>query len=251
MAGTEGAAAAGAWQEATIEQIVDETPTVKSFVLRPRAWRPFLPGQHVDVRLTAGDGYQARRSYSIASAPDVPGTLQLAVERLDHGEVSPFFHEVAVVGDAIELRHAPAEHFAWRPEPGGTVLLVGGGSGVAPLMSMVRHRAYVPGAGRMVLLYSARTWADVIFRDELLAQPGAQRGLDVVLCLTREPPRRPGDQPRRIDAEIIADVLGRFPAPPDVTFVCGANRFVGSVAELLVAQGLDAPSIRTERFGGT
>ena len=238
------------WQEATIERITDETPTVKRFVLRPQRWQPFLPGQHVDVRLTASDGYRAHRSYSIASAPGTRGTVELAVERLDDGEVSPFFHQVAAVGDTIEVRFAPAEHFVWRPGPGEDVLLVAGGSGVAPLMAMLRHRASVAGAGRMLLLYSARTREDVIFRDELRAQEAAQSGLDVVLCLTRGAPWRPGDHGRRVDAAIVDGVLARFPRAPAITFVCGSNRFVASVTDLLVDRGLPAPSIRTERFGG-
>ncbi|MGQ0649785.1 MAG: ferredoxin reductase [Gemmatimonadaceae bacterium] len=238
------------WQEAVIEEVADETPTVKSFVLRPRLWHPFLPGQHVDVRLTAPDGYQARRSYSVTSDPERSGVFQLAVERLEEGEVSPFFHDVAQVGDTVEVRRAFAEHFAWQPEPGRAVLLIGGGSGVAPLMSMVRHRAHARHAGPMVLLYSARTWDDVIFREELLAQERSQPDLRVVLCLTRAAPQRPTDHARRIDAEILRGVLSSLPEAPHLTFVCGANPFVGTVADLLVGLGLPPSTIRTERFGG-
>lgn len=228
------------WQDAVIEQIVRETPTVKSFLLRPRVWVPFLPGQHVDVRLTAPDGYQARRSYSIASAPENTGVFQLVVEELDNGEVSPFFHEIAQPGDVIEVLRAGAEHFVWRPAAGEVVLLVGGGSGVAPLMSMLRHRRHVPDAGPMLLLYSARTWDDVIFRDELLALEREQEGLYFVMCLTRATPQRWSDFGRRIDAGVIAEVLGMLPGAPGQTFVCGANRFVGPVADLLLARGLPA-----------
>lgn len=238
------------WQEAVIERISRETPTVKSFVLRPRLWVPFIPGQHVDVRLTAPDGYQARRSYSITSAPEDAGTFRLAVEQLHDGEVSPFFHEVAQPGDVVEVLRAGAEHFVWRPSPTESVLLVGGGSGVAPLMSMLRHRRHTPAAGPMLLLYSARTWDDVIFREELLEQERQQEALRVVFCLTRAAPPRPGDFGRRIDRDIIRDVLAILPDPPGQTFVCGANRFVGPVADLLLAQGLPANTIRTERFGG-
>lgn len=239
------------WQEAVIERIDLQTPTVRSFVLRPRTWRAFLPGQHVDVRLTAADGYQARRSYSISSAPETDGTIELVIERLDDGEVSPFFHEIAAIGDAIEVRGPFTEHFVWRSEIPGPVLLAGGGSGVAPLMSMVRHRAQVRDAAPMVLLYSARTWADVIFRDELLAQEGTQSGLRVVFCLTRDNVRRPGDYGRRIDPAILSGVLALLKDPPSVAFVCGADGFVGTVAAHLVTLGVSPLSIRTERFGGS
>jgi ferredoxin-NADP reductase len=238
------------WRAATIERIVVQTPTVKSFVLRPRAWRPFLPGQHIDVRLTASDGYAARRSYSITSAPESQGVFELAVERLDHGEVSPYFHEVAAVGDAIEVDGPFTEHFVWRSTTDGAVLLVGGGSGVAPFVSMVRHRATLTDPPPMVLLYSARTWDDVIYRDELLRHAAEQSGLRVVLCLTRDAPRRPGDYGRRIDAAIVTDVLAAMPEPPRLTFVCGANPFVETVTMHLVALGTAPETIRTERYGG-
>lgn len=239
------------WQEATIERIVVETPTVKSFVLRPRVWRPLLPGQHVDVQLSAPDGYQARRSYSVTSPPETADTFELAVEFLDDGEVSAYFHRVAQVGDSIEIRGAFAEHFVWRSELPGDVLLIGGGSGIAPLVSMVRHRAHVASASTMVLLYSARTWNDVIYRDELLALERAQRGLRVIFCLTRDSLQRPTDYGRRIDARLLRDVMSTSPTLPAVTFVCGANGFVGTVADLLVGLGLPVSSIRTERFGGS
>lgn len=239
-----------AWQEATIERNDVLTPRVRRVLLRPHHWRPFLPGQHIDVRLTAPDGYQARRSYSVASAPETAGTLELAVERLEDGEVSPWFHEFAQRGDTIEIRGPFAEHFVWRAEPGVPVLLVGGGSGVAPLMSMVRHRAHVAMPPPMVLLYSARTWDDVIFRDELLAHEDAQRGLRVVLCLTRDTPRRPADVGRRIDRELLAGIVGDAGAWPHLTYVCGTNGFVGVVADHLVALGVRPATIRTERFGG-
>jgi ferredoxin-NADP reductase len=239
------------WQEAVIERIAYETPTVRGFVLRPRAWRPFLPGQHVDIRLTAPDGYRALRSYSVSSAPETRGTIELTIERLDDGEVSPYFHEVAQVGDTVELRGPFTEHFVWRSEGSGPVLLAGGGSGVAPLMSMVRHRAHVPNPAPMALVYSARTWADVIFREELLAQEGAQSGLRVVFCLTRDAAHRPGDYTRRIDAAILTDTMASLGGPPSLTFVCGANRFVETVADALVALGIPPSTIRTERYGGS
>ena len=165
------------WQEATIAGIAYDTPRVKSFLFATPAPISFRAGQHVDVRLTAPDGYQAERSYSIASAPERADGIELAIERLDDGEVSPFFHEVAEIGDAIELRGPIGGHFVWSVEDGGPLLLLGGGSGVVPLMSMLRHRAARGSDVPALLLFSARTWEDVIFRDELIAMHDRQRRL--------------------------------------------------------------------------
>jgi ferredoxin-NADP reductase len=252
--------ARSAWQPATIEAIMRQTPTVKSVLLRPRDWRLFLPGQHVDVRLTAGDGYQARRSYSITTGPALTSSLEIAVELLPDGEVSSWFHEVARVGDTIEVSGPFAEHFVWRAEPEQSVLLIGGGSGVAPFMSMVRHRAFVAHAPPMTLLYSARSWSDVIYRRELLIEAQAQRGLRIAFALTRDAGSAPdsasndhgraADYDRRIDERIIAAELAHFDGTPAATFICGSNRFVSRVAELLVSAGVAPSSIRTERYGG-
>ena len=155
------------WQDAVVTSVVDQTPAAKSFFLKPPQWRGFIAGQHVDVRLTAPDGYQAERSYSIGSAPG-GDTIELTVEKLDDGEVSPFFHDVVQQGDTIEMRGPIGGHFNWRPEDGAPILLIGGGSGVVPLVSMLRHRAAVAPQVRMVLVYSARRFDEVIFRDELM-----------------------------------------------------------------------------------
>ena len=157
------------WQEATIKAIASDTPRVKSFLFAPASPISFRAGQHVDLRLTAPDGYQAERSYSIASAPERTDGIELAIERLDDGEVSPFFHDVAEIGDPIELRGPIGGHFVWSVEDGGPLLLLGGGSGVVPLMSMLRHREARGSNIPALLLFSARTWDDVIFRDELIA----------------------------------------------------------------------------------
>lgn len=242
------------WQEAVIEKIEVATPTVKTFVLRPTVMHAFLPGQHVDVRLTAPDGYEAHRSYSVASAPDSSGTIELAIEELQTGEVSPYFHEIAVVGDTVEIRGPFAKHFVWRPTVNGNVLLVGGGSGVAPLMSMVRHRARVADAPPMTLLYSARSWDDVIFRDELLSHEERQTGLRIFFCITRDltgrPTGRMADYTRRIDEAMVRDVVRRIGGAPDTCFVCGNNGFVGTVADALVEIGIAADAVKTERYGG-
>ncbi|MEP6833720.1 MAG: ferredoxin reductase [Gemmatimonas sp.] len=252
---TEGASSLNVWQDAVIEQIEFATPSVKTFVLRPTVLHPFLPGQHIDVRLTAPDGYEAQRSYSVASAPDSSGTIQLAIEVLKRGEVSPYFHEVAIVGDVIEVRGPFTTHFVWRPESDGAVLLIGGGSGVAPLMSMVRHRARVVDAPSMTLLYSARSWDEVIFREELLQHEQQQSGLRVLFCITRDisnaPPTRAADYVRRIDGAIVRDVIGTMPHNPPTCFVCGNNGFVGTVADALVDGGIPAHDVKTERYGGS
>ena len=242
------------WQEAVIEQIEVATPSVKTFVLRPQTLHPFSPGQHIDVRLTAPDGYEAHRSYSIASAPDDSGTFQLAIEVLKRGEVSPYFHDVAQRGDTIEVRGPFTTHFVWRPTADGAVLLVGGGSGVAPLMSMVRHRARVTDAPPMTLLYSARSWDEVIFRDELLLHDQQQAGLRILFCITRDeshaPASRVADFTRRIDDGIARDVTAMMSQMPATCFVCGNNGFVGTVADALVNVRILAQNIKTERYGG-
>jgi len=242
------------WQDAVIEQIEVATPGVKTFVLRPKMLHPFLPGQHIDVRLTAPDGYEAHRSYSIASAPDNSGTFQLAIELMKRGEVSPYFHEVAQTADTIEVRGPFTTHFIWRPASDGVVLLVGGGSGVAPLMSMVRHRANLPDAPPMMLLYSARSWDEVIFRDELLLHEQSQAGLRIWFCITRAlshaPASRVADFTRRIDAVVVQEAIAAMPQTPATCFVCGNNSFVGTVADALVQSGLPLNNVKTERYGG-
>lgn len=241
------------WQEATIERITVETPTVKSFVLRPRVFQSFFAGQHVDIRLTAPDGYEAHRSYSICSSPHSVGTIELAIEELPTGEVSPYFHEVAQVGDVVEMRGPFTTHFLWNPLTSGDVLLVGGGSGVAPLMSMVRERGYLNNAPRMTLVYSARSWRDVIFLHELLEHERKQRGFRLYFCITRDtsspPDERSADFVKRLDAVSVRKVLDDLQTLPQTSFVCGNNSFVGSVADALVLSGLSASTIRTERYG--
>jgi ferredoxin-NADP reductase len=244
-------AAPARWQRAEIVAVTRITPTVCSVRLRPAQWRPFLAGQHVDVRLTADDGYAAQRSYSVASSPDDTGTLELVIERLADGEVSSYFHDGATPGDVLELRGPFAEHFVWRPERAGAVLLAAGGSGVAPFLSMVRQRARLVDPPPMALLYSARTWDALIARDELLDHERVQPRLTLTVCLTREQAHRATDFARRVDRPILDAVLARLGTPPTEAFVCGANRFVGAVADLLVGAGLSPGTIRTERYGGT
>ena len=238
------------WQDATIERIERQTARVKSLFLRPQSWRSFRAGQHLDVRLTAPDGYAAQRSYSVASAPELEGLYELVVERLGDGEVSPFLHDVAEVGDAIEIRGPFGGHFIWDAEDGGPLLLIGGGSGVAPLMSILRHRAQIGAEIAAVLLYAARTWDDVIYREELLARDAAEAGFTLLLSLSRDVARRPQDAGRRIDAPLLEGALARLDTTPCSTFVCGSNSFVETITDHLLDRGLNPDTIRTERFGG-
>jgi ferredoxin-NADP reductase len=238
------------WQEATIERIEPQTARVKSFFLRPQSWRSFQAGQHLDVRLTAPDGYQVQRSYSVASAPGLDGLYELIVERLEDGEVSPFFHDVAGIGDAVEIRGPFGGHFVWGPDDGGPFLLVGGGSGVAPLMSILRHRAATGSDARALLLHAARAWDDVICREELIARDAAEAEFTLLLSLSRDAARRPQDAGRRIDKPLLEATLARLGAAPRLTFVCGSNPFVEAVSGQLLDLGLRPQTIRTERFGG-
>ena len=229
--------APGRWQVATVAAIASETPRVKSFRLRLPMWIPHLPGQHYDVRLTAPDGYRAQRSYSVASSPLDEGEIELTIDRLADGEVSPYFHDVLVEGDAVEVRGPFASYFVWRGE--APVLLIGGGSGVAPLMAMLRHRRRTMPELQMRLVYSVRTAEDVIYADEL--------GEDVELTFTREPPAGWTGHTGRIDSALIAGAAGSS----SIAFVCGSNGFVERAVELLLEQAVEPARIRTERFGPT
>jgi len=227
---------------------------VKSYFVAPSQPFEFRAGQHVDVRLTAPDGYQAERSYSIASAPEAGTPLELAIELLDDGEVSPYFHEIAEVGDEIEIRGPIGGHFVWSRSEGGPLLLIGGGSGVVPLMAMIRHYARRPASEprgpEVLLLLAARTTDEVIFRRELLELDQAHAGFLLLLALSRERAERQQDYSRRIDREMLAEVLERLPAPPKQAFVCGSNPFVEAAAQSLVGAGVAPSSVRTERYGG-
>ena len=239
------------WQIASVSAIRDETPSVKSITLAVPRWPTHRAGQHVDVRLTAPDGYQAQRSYSIASEPGRNGKVDLTIERIPEGEVSPYFHEVVVVGDQVEVRGPIGGYFVWEPARREPLLLVAGGSGVVPLMAMLRHRAAAGSMTPAVLLYSSRSWDDVIYRDELdrlAAEPNG--GLRVVHTLTRSQPDGWSGYRRRIDASMLTDALSGLGAGP-LVYVCGPTLLVESVADALVELGISAARIRTERFGPT
>jgi ferredoxin-NADP reductase len=234
------------WLAAEVAGAKWETPTVRTLELKVPGWADHLAGQHLDVRLTAEDGYQAQRSYSIASAPGEP--LELTVERLDDGEVSPYLVDEAREGDGFEVRGPIGGYFVWEPDDPAPVLLVGGGSGVVPLMAMARSRARVGGVAPMRLLYSSRSLEDVIYREQLEAL--VDGGLEVVHTLTREQPGGWTGYSRRIDPDLLAEVAWPVADEPKV-FVCGSTRFVDVAADGLVALGYDPRWIRTERFGAT
>jgi ferredoxin-NADP reductase len=233
------------WREAEIAEVRPETSRVRTLVFDVPGWPGHRAGQHVDVRLTAEDGYQAERSYSIASPPN-GSRIELTVERLDDGEVSPYLTEEARPGDVIELRGPIGGYFVWDPAPGGAVLLVAGGSGLVPLMAMARHRAAAGDDVPTRLLYSARSWDDVIYRDEL--EQLRDDGLDVIYTLTREQPADWTGYARRVDRELLAEVTPRKVA---LTFVCGPTPFAEAVGEALVALGHEPLRIKIERFGPT
>ena len=225
-------------------ELLDETPRVRSIVLDPPEWPGHRAGQHVDVRLTAEDGYQAQRSYSIASAPE-DEHLVLTVERLDDGEVSPYLVDELRPGDELELRGPIGGYFVWEASTGGPLLLVAGGSGVVPFRSMLRHRAAAGSDVPARLLYSSRSLDEVIYRGELDGL-----GADVRLTLTRERPEGWTGYARRIDAELLAEVAWP-PVERPLVYVCGPTAFVEVAAEALVALGHDPGRIKTERFGAT
>ncbi len=236
------------WQNAIITRIETLSPRVKSFFFRlPEPFR-FRPGQHVLIRLTAPDGYRAQRSYSIASAPGQSGPLELAIEKLDDGEVSPFMHDVAHVGDEIELGGPIGGHFNWSPEDGGPVLLIGGGSGVVPFMSMLRHREASGSEVPVTLLFSARFREDLLFFDEVSKMASSDDSFSFVATLTREAgayPLRSG----RIDAALIKETIASMTIPVSQVLICGSNPFVETVADGCVAAGIEPIFIKTERYG--
>jgi len=236
------------WQPATVEHIVVETHRVKTFTLRLSNWPSHRPGQHVDVRLTAPDGYQAQRSYSIASPPEQTGALELTVELIHDGEVSTFFHEVARVGDTIDVRGPIGGPFTWTATSGGPLLLIGGGSGVVPLMCMLRHRANAAPSIPALLLYSSRSREEVIYRGELDHWASSDPKVNVVHTLTRTQPSGWTGYSRRVDGEMLADQIRRIEEPAHV-YVCGPSGFVEAVADGLVALGVPPAIIHTERFG--
>jgi ferredoxin-NADP reductase len=236
------------WHTATVRSITEETPSARTISLDVPEWPGHLAGQHVDVRLTAADGYQAQRSYSIASAPEEPG-IALTVELIEDGEVSPYLAGELRPGDQFEVRGPIGGHFTWRLRDGGPLLLLAGGSGLVPLMAMVRHQLATGESVQTRLLLSSRSWESMLYREELMAADGRQ-GIQIHTTLTRSEPAGWAGLEGRVDAEMLSAV-----GPPAVErpliFVCGPTPFVEHGADLLVALGHDPSAIHTERFGPT
>lgn len=237
------------WRLGEVVETRPETPRAKGLFLDVPGWERHKAGQHVDIRLTAEDGYQAQRSYSIASAPE-DDRVELLVERLEDGEVSPYLTDELQAGDALELRGPIGGWFAWEAKEGGPLLLVAGGSGIVPLMAMVRHRAAAGSEVPVRLLYSSRSYEDVIYRTELDRLAAKDASLEVFHTLTRERPPGWTGYGRRIDAAMLAEVA-QPPEERPLAFVCGPTPLVESVAAALVELGHDPARVKTERFGST
>lgn len=233
------------WHAATVTGSVRETESARTLVLDVNDWDDHVAGQHLDVRLTAADGYQAHRSYSVASAPGE--SVQITVERISDGEVSPFLVDTIEVGDRFDVRGPLGRYFVWEPKGPDPVLLVAGGSGVVPLRSMLRHRAHADDDTPVRLLYSARSWDDVIYRDELDTE--TSDGIEVTWTLTRSTPPGWTGYARRVDEGMLTEMMWPLDASPRA-YVCGPTGFVESVAGSLRKLEYPASAIRTERFGG-
>jgi ferredoxin-NADP reductase len=238
------------WQLATIASVRDETRTVRTFTLALPRWPGHRPGQHVDLRLTAEDGYSVERSYSIASEPERVDEIDLTVERIPGGEVSTFMHDVAVPGDLIEVRGPIGGYFVWEAMLGGPLLLIAGGSGVVPLMGMARHRRRAGSDVPTRLLFSSRHAEEIIYREELDRLAAAHDGFEVIHTLTRSQPAGWTGYGRRIDDRMLGEVLEPLGARARV-YACGPTALVEVAANALVRLGVPSDHVRTERFGPT
>ena len=239
-----------AWRIATVAGIRDETPNVRSFTLELPGWPGHRPGQHIDLRLTAEDGYSVERSYSIASEPEREGEIDITVERIDDGEVSPFLDDVVVSGDRLEVRGPIGGYFVWEAALGGPLMLVAGGSGVVPLMAMIRHRHKAGSTVPTRLLFSSRHADEIIYRDELERFAAAGDGFEVIHTLTRSRPPGWTGYDRRIDDRMLAEVIEPLGVNAR-TYICGPTALVEVAANALVRLGLPPDRVRTERFGPT
>jgi ferredoxin-NADP reductase len=238
------------WRVGTVVSLRDETPTARTITLKVPDWPRHIAGQHVDVRLTAADGYSAVRSYSIASAPNPEGRIELTVERLPDGEVSPYLTQELAAGDHLELRGPVGGWFVWRTQQTEPIQLIAGGSGIVPLMAMIRSRAAEASTAPFRLLYSVREPGSVFYRDELHALSDQVHPVIVAYAYTRTAPKNSPRPPGRIDASLIADTTWPSNLVP-TCYVCGPTSFVETASGLLGASGYGPDRIRTERFGPT
>ena len=238
------------WQIASVKDIKPETANVKSFTLSLPAWMRHRAGQHYDIRLTAEDGYQAQRSYSIASEPEREGEVDITVERINEGEVSTYLHDVLIPGDRIEARGPIGGYFVWEAVMTEPLLLIAGGSGVVPLMSMIRHRTAADAKNPTSLLYSSRNFEDVIYYNELEKLRAANSGLQIFHTLTRSQPAQWKGYARRIDQDMLKEVAQPLGRAVQV-FICGPTLLVEAAANTLVKIGVPSNQIKTERFGPT
>jgi len=238
-----------AWQVATLVRSSFVAGNVKSLVFKVPQWVQHLPGQHYDIRLTSATGYQAERSYSAASAPENEGVIELGVELMERGEVSPYLWSLKE-GGKIEIRGPIGGHFLWTSEMPGPLVLIGGGSGMVPLMSMVRHYDLTDGSARpIVFLISARNLERILYKEELEELAEKYPNLSIVPTLTDEAPPGWKGYSRRVDAEMLREALGKVSGEMPMTYICGPTGFVEAVSHELVAQGVAPHCIRTERFG--
>jgi len=238
------------WQLGEVVATHQETPRTRSLTLAVPKWAGHLAGQHVDIRLTAEGGYQDERSYSIASAPEDGQQIMLTIEQLDDGEVSPYLTEELRVGDKLELRGPIGGYFVWEERLGGPLLLIAGGSGIVPLMAMIRHRRAVESSIPTRLLVSSRTYEDIIYRDELERLVGTGMALEVIHTLTRTQPPGWVGYSRRIDAELLRAIAWPVEQHP-LAYICGPTPFVETAATDLLPLGYEPTRIKTERFGPT
>ena len=237
------------WQTGVVTHVTEETYRAKTFTIQLPEWTPFRAGQHYDVRLTAPDGYQAQRSYSIASAPETRGTIDLTIEEIPGGEVSPYFHNVVEPGDRVELRGPIGGPFTWRAGDGGPLLLLAGGSGVVPLMSIIRHKLAAAPDANAILPYSARSLGDVIYWNVLKLAAEQDPTLSVCLTLTRDQPSGWSGYARRVERSMVKEVMRELDGELPLSYICGPTPFVEAVADILVAENLPPERIKTERFG--
>ncbi len=238
------------WRVGTVVALHDETTTARTITLEVPDWPGHVAGQHIDVRVTAPDGYSAVRSYSIASAPNSEGRIELTVERLTNGEVSPYLTQELAINDRLEVRGPIGGWFVWHTEQTEPVQLIAGGSGIVPLMAMIRARTSAGNRSQFRLLYSVREPGVIFYRDELQTLSDDKYSLGVTYAYTREIPKDWPRLPGRIDAALIANATWPSALAP-TCYVCGPTPFVESATDLLIASGIERDKIRTERFGST